>query len=193
MKRETSKKLGRGFFERDAAVVARELIGTIFVRRTGGEELRARVVETEAYLGAHDLACHAAKGRTKRTEIMFGRGGFAYVYFIYGMHAMLNVVTGTEGDAQAVLIRAAEALNFEANLSGPGRLCKGMGITTGDNGVDFCGSEMFFLSGNGSELKILQTPRVGVDYAGVWKDELLRYVDAGSKAVSGPRKLRGVE
>ena len=93
-------------------MVARELIGKVMVHGVGeGEELRARIVETEAYVGEHDLACHAAKGRTKRTEVMYGAGGHAYVYFIYGMHEMFNVVTGPKGVAQAVLVRAGEAVS----------------------------------------------------------------------------------
>src|ERR1700742_64545 len=104
-------KLGRDFFEREAGTVARGLIGKVMVHRIHGKELRSRIVETEAYVGEHDLACHAAKGRTKRTEVMYGEGGHAYVYFIYGMHEMFNVVTGLPGNAQAVLVRAAEALS----------------------------------------------------------------------------------
>ena len=186
------KKLGRRFFVRDAEVVARELIGKVMVHRLAdGRELRARIVETEAYVGPHDLACHAAKGRTKRTEIMFGEGGHAYVYFIYGMHEMFNVVTGKEGDAQAVLVRAAEGVSgFEGfsekvNLTGPGRFAKGMGIVRGDYGVDLTGEKMFFVD-DGWKGRVRRGVRVGVDYSGVWKEELLRFWDAGSGAVSKP-------
>jgi DNA-3-methyladenine glycosylase len=196
----TGGKLPRAFYERDAEVVARELVGTILVRRIVEEgemrEFRARVVETEAYIGEHDLACHASKGRTKRTEIMFGHGGFAYVYFIYGMHTMLNVVTGKKDHAQAVLIRAAEAVGGwgdsegRVNLSGPGRLCKSMRVRLVDNGVDLTGEEMFFVSpGKVKKPRIVATPRIGVDYSGDWKHELLRFIDADSAAVSGPRRL----
>ena len=95
-------RLPRTFYRRDAEIVARELVGKILIHRVDRRVLRARIVETEAYVGAHDLACHAAKGRTARTEVMFGDGGYAYVYLIYGMYDMLNIVTGHEGDAQAV-------------------------------------------------------------------------------------------
>jgi DNA-3-methyladenine glycosylase len=190
--------LSRAFYEREAEVVARELVGKILVRRISEEgemrEFRARVVETEAYVGEHDLACHASKGRTKRTEIMFGHGGFAYVYFIYGMHTMLNVVTGKKDHAQAVLIRAGEAVGGwegeRVNLSGPGRLCKAMRIRLIDNGLDLTGEEMFFVSPEKAKKpRIIATPRIGVDYSGDWKHELLRFIDADSGAVSGPRKL----
>src|ERR1051325_3119419 len=97
---ERSGRLPVKFFQQDAETVARELIGTILVRRDHGKEYRARVVETEAYVGPHDLACHAAKGRTGRTEVMYLPGGHAYVYFIYGMYDMLNVVTGGKEDPQ---------------------------------------------------------------------------------------------
>src|ERR1700726_1903621 len=87
-------KLETSFFRRPALDVARDLLGTILVRRYRGKELRARIVETEAYVGSHDLACHASRGRTRRTEVMFGPGGHAYVYFIYGIHEMFNIVSG---------------------------------------------------------------------------------------------------
>ncbi len=102
------KKLPRSFFRRPATELARALIGKILVRHIHGKAFQARVVETEAYLGPHDLASHASKGRTRRTEVMFGPAGRAYVYLIYGMYEMLNVVAGGVGEAQAVLIRAAK-------------------------------------------------------------------------------------
>src|SRR4051794_5131904 len=118
---EKRRHLPRNFYARDAETVAKELLGKILVHVIGGKKLRARIVETEAYVGPHDLACHAAKGRTARTEVMFGEAGHAYVYFIYGMYDMLNIVTGDVDDAQAVLIRAAEPLDaWDEDLSGPG-------------------------------------------------------------------------
>src|ERR1044071_2956707 len=103
----TSKpnKLGREFFQQSAIEVSTGLLGTIMVRRLNGKIRRARIVETEAYLGPRDLASHSSKGRTKRTEVMFGPAGRAYVYFIYGMYWMFNIVCGTQGDAHAVLVR----------------------------------------------------------------------------------------
>ena len=187
------KKLGRAFFLREAEVVARVLFGKVMVDRVvggDGEELRARIVETEAYVGEHDLACHAAKGRTKRTEVMYGVGGHVYVYFIYGMHEMFNVVTGPKGNAQAVLVRAAEVVGGfpggeKVNLSGPGRFAKGMRIGRQEYGVDLTGDVMFFVD-DGWSGRIRSGVRIGVDYSGDWKHELLRFWDAGSKAVSKP-------
>ena len=123
-------KLGHSFFERPALELARDLVGTILVRRFRGREYRARIVETEAYVGSHDLACHASKGRTRRTEVMFGPAGRAYVYLIYGMYDMLNIVASHVDDPQAVLIRGAVPLDgWKADLSGPGKLARALRIT----------------------------------------------------------------
>lgn len=110
-------KLRRSFFRRPATEVARALIGKILVRHIHGKAFQARVVETEAYLGPHDLASHASKGRTRRTEVLFGPAGRAYVYLIYGMYEMLNVVAGGVGEAQAVLIRAAKPLRTDSKTT----------------------------------------------------------------------------
>src|SRR6266446_3523555 len=182
------KKLDHAFFQRPAIELAPDLLGKILVHRIRGREYRARIVETEAYVGEHDLACHASKGRTQRTEVMFGPGGHAYVYFIYGMYEMLNVVAGGAGDAQAVLIRAAEPLdNWEADLSGPGKLTRALRIKRSDNGRDLTGDKLFILNDPEYQPRMESSKRVGVDYAGEWKDELLRFFDANSKAVSRPR------
>lgn len=183
--------LGHAFYRQDAVTVARALIGSILVRQFRGRTLRARIVETEAYVGAHDLACHAAKGRTKRTETMFLSGGRAYVYFIYGMYDMLNVVTGGEDDPQAVLIRAGEPLDgWKADLSGPGKLTRAMHITRGQNGADLTEQPMHFLA-TAAPAQIGISARIGVDYAKEWKDAQLRFFDMESNAVSrrakGPR------
>jgi DNA-3-methyladenine glycosylase len=189
--RRARRKLARSFYRRDAVEVAPALIGKVLVHRVGGKELRARVVETEAYVGPHDLACHASKGRTARTEVMFGPPGHAYVYFIYGMYDMLNVVCGGVGDAQAVLVRAAEPLGgWDADLSGPGKLTRAVQITRADNALDLTGDKLFFLDTPSSEPRIVRTKRIGVDYAGPWKHEPLRFLDADSAAVSRPRVPR---
>jgi DNA-3-methyladenine glycosylase len=189
-----SRPLPRSFYARDAGTVARDLLGTILVHRTGKLERRARVVETEAYVGAHDLACHASKGRTGRTEVMFGRAGHAYVYLIYGMYDMLNVVTGEIDHPEAVLIRAAEPIaGVEGSLRGPGKLARGMAITRAENGIDLCKNVLFFLPGRAPD-RIEITPRIGVDYAGDWKDAELRFFDADSPEVSRrpkPARRRG--
>src|SRR5438477_4914923 len=142
------RPLSRSFFARHAIHLAPALIGKILVRRIRGRAYRARIVETEAYVGEHDLACHASRGRTNRTEVMFGPAGHAYVYVIYGMYHMLNIVAAGEGDAQAVLIRAAEPLDgWEADLSGPGKLARAMHLTRFQNGLDLtAGRELYLMN-----------------------------------------------
>ena len=188
-----SRKLQRSFYRRPAIDVARDLIGKNIVRWIDDEVRRARIVETEAYIGEHDLACHASKGRTKRTEVMFGDAGHAYVYFIYGMHDMLNIVCAGVGDAQAVLVRAAEPLDgWEANLSGPGRLARALRITRKENGIDLTANKLFIAAPDDQDdppPRVVATKRIGVDYSGDWKNELLRFIDVDSRALSGPRKM----
>ena len=137
--------LQQDFFARPTLTVAQELLGKVLVRDIDGQRLSGRIVETEAYIGPDDTACHASKGRTPRTEVMFGPGGFAYVYFIYGMYHMLNFITEQEDFPAAVLIRAIEPLEGvehmrthrnnpmpEANLTnGPGKLCQALGEHNG--------------------------------------------------------------
>jgi DNA-3-methyladenine glycosylase len=122
------------YFARPAQVLARELIGAVIVRRLAGEEKRLVITETEAYLGPHDLACHSARGRTARTEVMFGRPGALYVYLVYGLHLMLNIVAGPKGTGAAVLIRGAGAVR------GPGRLGKELALSIELNGREACAS-----------------------------------------------------
>jgi len=180
--------LPRDFYEREAEAVARALLGTILVTRIGKEERRARIVETEAYVGEHDLACHAAKGNTPRTRVMFGRAGHAYVYLVYGMHELFNVVTGPDGVAQAVLVRAAEMDGMPArHASGPGKLARALGITREDYGRDLCAKRRVWLEPGPPPEAIAATPRIGVDYAGEWAAAPLRFIDASSHAVSGKR------
>lgn len=169
------------FFQRPADVVAPALVGTIMACRTGGVDRRARIVETEAYLGPRDLASHASKGLTPRTQVLYGPPARAYVYFIYGMHWMFNVVCGEAGGGQAVLIRGAEALaGWECDLSGPGRLARGFGINREHHGSDIATGGVHFLPDVEYQPRILRTRRIGVDYAGAWKNRLLRYVDTRS-------------
>ena len=123
------KKLGRQFYQQPADVLARELIGKIIVHRGANRTLRARIVEAGGVYGAPMiLASHSSKGRTQRTEVMFGQAGHAYIYFIYGMYEMFNIVAGKTGQAHAVLIRAGEPLDdWKADLSGPGEACSRIG------------------------------------------------------------------
>jgi len=146
MKRESltdlisDKKLSSGFFLRDVLYVAPELIGKIFVIRSQSSELsRFMITETEAYRGYEDKACHASRGRTKRNEIMYHSGGKIYIYFVYGMYWMLNIVTGPENNPQAALIRGIEG------YSGPGRLTKALGIDKAFYGDDLTISDLILL------------------------------------------------
>ncbi len=177
--RSRVKRLTRSFFHRPAEDVARALIGKILVRRLQGKLFRARLIETEAYLGPDDLASHASKGRTRRTEVLFGPPGRAYVYLIYGLHEMLNVVAGAAGQGQAVLIRAADPLdNWKADLSGPGRLTRALQITRLQNGLDLTGAQLHFLDNPDDQPAVQSAKRIGIDYALQWKDAPLRFVDA---------------
>lgn len=174
-------KLRMDFYQKPATELAMGLLGKILVRRVNGILRRARIVETEAYCGVNDLASHSSKGRTARTEVMFGPAGRAYVYFVYGMHEMFNIVGGEVGDAQAVLVRGAEALDgWEADLSGPGKLAKAFAITRKDNGMDLSGDDLFIVDDPEYRPRVVRTKRIGVDYAKRWKDRLLRFVDVNS-------------
>jgi len=196
--------LPRSFYERPTIEVARELLGKLLVR-TGPVDRVARIVEVEAYLGVKDLASHARRGPTPRAAIMFGPPGHLYVYLIYGMHHCMNVVTERDGVAGAVLLRAAEPLDdlsaavpAEGDgrarqprpLSGPGKLCAGLGITRADNGLDLCASNLVLAVDPRTpreigRLRLKRSPRIGVDYAGAWAGRLLRFYLAGNPYLSG--------
>ena len=153
-------KLDYNFYHRPCLQVARELVGKWLVRRLpSGEILRLRISETEAYCGEADTACHAHKGRTKRTEVMYGEAGTAYVYLCYGIHWMLNVVTGEKDEPEAVLIRAC------AEAPGPGRLTKKLGITGALNGKNTVDSEDVYFADDGFSCAIAADTRVGIGYA----------------------------
>ena len=162
-------KLPKDFYTRDVLTVAPELLGKILVNKVGEEYLRYRITETEAYRGAEDLACHACKGRTARTEAMYHQGGVLYVYLIYGMYWMLNVVTGCENEPQAVLIRGLEG------LYGPGRLTRKLQINKSFYGEDITVSPRIWIEDDGFRPVYQTGTRIGVDYAGEWKDKLWRF------------------
>ena len=165
-------KLTRAFFVRDVLTVAPELLGKLLVCRVGGELLRYRITETEAYRGAEDLACHASKGRTARTEAMFHAGGVVYVYLIYGMYWMLNFVTEHENEPQAALIRGLEG------FYGPGRLTRQLHIDRSFYDEDLTVSSRIWLEDDGFRPPYSTGTRIGVDYAGDWKNKPWRfYVD----------------
>jgi DNA-3-methyladenine glycosylase len=153
--------------------VARELLGKYLVRRIGGDVVAAPIIETEAYVGPHDLACHGSKGRTPRTEVMFGPGGHWYVYFIYGIHWMLNAVTDDEGYPAAVLVRGAGA------WSGPARLTKALAIDKRLNAQAIAPASGLWIEDRGERPRrgqVRRTPRIGVDYAGAWAAKPYRFV-----------------
>src|SRR3954447_19276186 len=180
------RPLPRDFYDRDAEPVARELLGKLLARRVEGRLRVGRVVETEAYLGPHDLASHSARGRTARTEVMFGPPGHAYVYLIYGVHHCLNVVTEAEGHAAAVLIRALEPVRgIEGSTKGPGLLCRALGIDRGDNGHDLVSDDLFLAEPDRREpFEIVARPRIGVAYSGEWAARPLRFYIGGNAFVS---------
>jgi DNA-3-methyladenine glycosylase len=174
--------LPRTFYDRDTIVVAQELLGKLLVH---GDRV-GRIVETEAYLGPHDLAAHSARGLTKRNAPMFGPPGYAYVYLIYGMYHCMNVVTEREGHAAAVLLRALEPVRgLVGKTNGPGLLCKAMGIDRRLNGCDLL-SDDFFIADSPAPQRIVKRPRIGVDYAGHWARRHLRFYIAGNEYVSRP-------
>lgn len=180
--------LSRRFYARDTVLVARELLGKLLVHVVDGEERVGRIVETEAYLGPHDLAAHSARGFTPRTAVMFGPPGHAYVYLIYGMYHCLNVVTEREGQAAAVLIRALEPVrNLAGRSAGPGLLCRAMGIDRRLNGHDLLSDDLYLAApARREKFAIARRPRIGVDYAGAWARRLLRFYIRGNACVSKP-------
>jgi DNA-3-methyladenine glycosylase (3mg) len=187
------KMLDRGFYSRDTAIVAKELIGKLLVKKYQDQQLNGIIIETEAYYGESDPASHAFRGRTPRTEIMFGRAGLAYVYFCYGMYYMLNAVTEREEIPGAVLIRAVlpisgtgimrirrNTMDIKKLANGPGKLTIAFGIDFSDNGKDLTGGcnnsddlTIHELDINLDSRNILQTPRIGITNA---KEKHLRFV-----------------
>jgi DNA-3-methyladenine glycosylase len=180
------KKLSKSFYDRDTILVAKELLGKYLVRIHRGVRRVGRIVEVEAYLGPHDLAAHSARGRTARTEVMFGPPGHAYVYMIYGMYFCMNFVTEREGHAAAVLLRALEPIeNIRKNTKGPGLLCNAVGIDKRLNGRDLESDDFHVAIPKTQEtFKIIERPRIGVDYAGEWAKQPLRYYIEGNAFIS---------
>jgi DNA-3-methyladenine glycosylase len=165
------ERLSKEFFIRDVLDVAPDMIGKNMVIRTeSGTYARFQVIEVEAYRGAEDRACHACKGRTSRTEIMYHQGGRLYVYLVYGMYWMLNVVTGEAGIPQAVLIRGVE------KYIGPGRITKSFGIDKSYYGEDLDISKRIWFEDAGVKPLFRTGPRIGIDYAGeYWKTKPWRF------------------
>ncbi len=180
--------------------VARESIGKLLVHVTREGSVAGRIVEAEAYRGPADRAAHSAGGRrTARTEVMFGPPGHAYVFFVYGMHWNMNLVTGREGEPHAVLIRAVEPILGMDLMSvrrgkapdrpelsnGPGKLCQAFAIDRRSYGVDLCGDRLFLA--DAPRVRVARSRRVGIDYAGEWVDKPWRFFEPGNRWVSKAR------
>ena len=173
--------MNHSFFRQDTVELARKLLGCLLVHRTTDGVAGGMIVETEAYVGAVDKACHAYQNRSERTEIMYQDGGYAYVYFIYGMHHCFNVVTGSQGEGSAVLVRALEPVIgldlmqyrrntklLEGLCSGPGKVCQALGVTKNEYGLDLCdpASPLRLIRyRNIPDKQIVATPRINVAYA----------------------------
>lgn len=195
-------KLGRDFYERDTLTVAEEILGKTLVHVTPEGVAKGRIVEVEAYIGPKDKAAHSYRGRTKRTEIQYGEGGFAYVYLIYGMYICMNIVTNHRDLPEVLLLRALEPLEgidlmkqrrkteqIKMLCNGPGRLSQAMGITMENYGEDLCGDSLFLESGTAvKKEQILRTKRINIDYAGEAKDYLWRFHLKDCPYVSGGNK-----
>jgi len=191
------KKLERNFYNKNAIELAKSLLGKYLVYETNTDKLVGKIVETEAYMGSTDKAAHTYNGkRTKRTETMYGEEGHAYIYLIYGMYNCFNVVAAEKEIAQAVLVRALEPIEGQENMAlnrfkkttnelkksqyigltnGPGKLCQAFGITRELDGEDLTGERLYICSGEKEDFKIVETKRVGIDYAEEAKDFLWRY------------------
>jgi DNA-3-methyladenine glycosylase len=185
--------------------VARDVIGKVLVHVTAQGILAGRIVEAEAYRGPEDRAAHSWGGRrTERTEVMFGPPGFAYVFFVYGMHWHVNLVTSKAGAPHAVLLRAVEPLlgagvmakrrglePGDVNLTnGPGKLCQAFGIDKRHYNADLSAGRLFLSEGTTPRGKLVRSPRIGVDYAGSWADKPWRFSEQGNRWVSRARPVR---
>jgi len=194
-----SAVLPRNFYARDTIEVAKGLLGKVLVREMPAGRLSVKIVETEAYVGPHDKACHASRGMTERNRVMFGEPGHAYVYFIYGMYYCLNIVTECSGYPAAVLIRAGEPLQGVDVMwglrkkaktvndlsSGPGKLCMAMDIDRALNGADLCKKGALYLEeGKAENFEIVSSKRIGVDYAGEYSDKPWRFYIKNNPFVS---------
>jgi len=193
-------RLNREFFKRKTEIVARELLGKLLIHEKDERKYKGIIVETEAYIGPHDKACHASKGKTERTKVMFKDAGTWYVYMIYGFYYCLNIVTENKDYPSAVLIRAVEPKggiefmmknrekkNIHNLTNGPGKLCQAFGIDKDNNdssAVDSSSTLYVYKGIDVPENKVKRTKRIGVDYAKEWKDKLLRFYIDNSRFVS---------
>jgi DNA-3-methyladenine glycosylase len=181
---EYFKPLPREFYDRPTLKVAKDLLGKVLIKQTPSDIIQTKIVDVEAYVGPKDKACHASKGRTKRTEIMFGPAGFTYVYLIYGMYHCLNIVTEREDYPAAILIRGLEILGNDhsaappTRIDGPGRVCRFLEVDRTHNGLDATLSSTLWIEDQGLSITrkhIQALPRIGVDYAGEWAKKPWRF------------------
>lgn len=193
-----SLKLKREFYARPVLQVARECIGKVLVHRTPEGIAAGRIVEVEAYRGPLDLAAHSSRGLTKRTSVMYGPPGHAYVYLLYGVSWAMNIVTTADGMPHAVLIRAIEPLagidlmarrrrkspDSRELTNGPGKLTNALTITGADYGRDLCGGQLYLEDCELPVGKIGRSTRINVDYAGRWAAKLWRFYERGNRYVS---------
>ncbi|MCI0530437.1 MAG: DNA-3-methyladenine glycosylase [candidate division Zixibacteria bacterium] len=194
------RRVSRQFFDLPTLELARALLGKLVVREIDGQSLSGRIVETEAYLGRKDPASHAFRGVTRRNSTMFGPPGYAYVYFVYGNHYCLNVVSGPDGTGEAVLVRALQPISgieqmkrnrrqeSETNLAnGPGKLCQALSIDTRMNGTSFESDMLYLAEGNNSSKTIARSTRVGISKG---KEKLWRFYLKDNPFVSNYRETR---
>lgn len=170
------KILTQAYFNRPTVAVARSLVGKYLVREHGASNIAGKIIEVEAYVGTEDKACHASKGRTARTEVLFGPPGVSYVYLIYGMYHMLNVVTERAEFPAAVLIRAIQV--DSTLIDGPGKLCRELNIDRSLHRLDLTSGQQLWFEDRGERVSRAQVgtfPRIGVDYAGVWAKKPWRF------------------
>jgi DNA-3-methyladenine glycosylase len=204
---DLSTRYPRSFYEQPTDDVARQLLGAYLFHRTPEGLCGGMIVETEAYQGPEDLGAHSSRGRnTDRIRAMFGPRGHAYIYLIYGMYWCFNVVAGPEGLPRAVLIRALEPLagldQMRLRLNGkpeakdhtlcqgPGKLCKALGITGADYGLDLDADKLFLVPGTCDPALVATSPRINIDYAGEWALKPWRFYVRNHASVSGPPKMR---
>ncbi len=152
-------KLDKEYFAKSALFLSQDLLGKFICRNIDGKIFRYQITETECYFGYEDTACHASKGKTPRNEVMFSQGGVAYIYLCYGIHYLLNIVTGEQDFPQAVLIRGIDGAN------GPGKLTKLLQIDKSFNWEDLCNGNRMWLEDDGIKVKIKASKRIGIDYA----------------------------
>jgi DNA-3-methyladenine glycosylase len=191
-------RIGTEFFLHDGITVARNLLGKHLVRRLDGEEVVCRIVETEAYMGPHDKASHAYENRkSSRTKVFYRRGGYVYIYLIYGMYYCCNIIANVEDCPEAVLLRAVEPLSGidvirkrrntrrpKDLTNGPGKLCQALEIDERLYGYDLTSGQEMWLEDSDQEFPISATPRVNIDYAEEYRDKPWRFHIKGNPFVS---------